>query len=171
MPDRADQQAPPQITPRRLGDYLDVMSKSVFQSGISWKVVEAKWPELRAAFRDFDAQAVAGLSEPEIEALAADPRVIRNRRKIEAIVGNAQRMLDLEAEHGSFRAYLRAQPDFEARVQDLRTRFKFLGDMGAYIFLYVVGEPVPPHEEWEAAHRPARPRPARSGTGRRARAR
>jgi hypothetical protein len=37
-------------------------------------------------------------------------------------------------------------------VADLRRHFKFLGDTGSYYFLYVVGEPVPPHEEWMAAH-------------------
>ena len=36
-----------------------------------------------------------------------------------------------------------------------QARFKFLGATGAYYFLHVVGEPVPPHEEWMAAHQPA----------------
>jgi 3-methyladenine DNA glycosylase Tag len=149
----APMEAPPQITPQRLGDYLEVMSKAVFQSGISWKVVESKWPELREAFREFDAETVAHLSEPEIDALASDRRVIRNRRKIDAIVGNANRLLELDAEHGGFQSYLRSHEDFEATVKDLRKQFKYLGDMGCYYFLYVVGEQVPPHDEWEASRR------------------
>ena len=80
--------APPQITPKRLGDYLEVMSKAVFQSGMSWAVVNKKWPTIREAFRDFDADAVATLGEREIDALTQDTRVIRNRRKIEAIFEN-----------------------------------------------------------------------------------
>jgi 3-methyladenine DNA glycosylase Tag len=146
----SEMSAPPQITPKRLGDYLDVMSKAVFQSGISWKVVESKWPTTREAFHDFDAERVASMSEREIDALAADTRVIRNHRKLSAIVGNAARMLELEAEHGSFRNYLRSQPDFDATLKLLRKDFKFLGEMGCYYFLYVVGEEVPPHEEFEA---------------------
>ena len=51
--------APPQIKPKRLGDYLEVMSKAVFQSGMSWRVVNNKWDGIRDAFRDFDAEAVA----------------------------------------------------------------------------------------------------------------
>lgn len=154
-------EAPTQITPQRLGDYLDVMSKAVFQSGISWRVVEAKWPSTREAFRDFDAEAVAALGPDEIDALAADTRVIRNRRKLEAVVTNAQRLLELDAEHGGFRNYLRSHPDFESLVKHMRKQFKFLGDMGCYYLLYVVGEEVPAHEDW-MARRPKKPAARRS---------
>ncbi len=145
-------QAPPQITPKRLGDYLEVMSKAVFQSGMSWKVVEAKWPGTHEAFRGFDAETVAGFREAELDALTNDTRVVRNRRKLEAIVHNARTMVELDGAPGGFRGYLRSHGDFEATVADMRKRFKFLGDLGAYYFLYVVGEPVPSHEEWMAAH-------------------
>ena len=50
---------PEKIQPKTLGDYLDVMSKSVFQSGMSWKVVEAKWDGTRDAFMGFDVDRVA----------------------------------------------------------------------------------------------------------------
>jgi len=145
--------APPQVKPKRLGDYLEVMSKAVFQSGMSWQVVNKKWDGIRDAFRDFDAEAVARLGEREIDALTQDTRVIRNRRKIEAIIENANRMLALEAEHGGFRNYLRSHGGFEATVADLRKQFKFVGETGCYIFLYIVGEEVPPHEEWEASRK------------------
>src|SRR5712692_3324769 len=49
--------APQQIQPTRLGDYLEVMSKAVFQTGISWRVVDAKWPGIREAFQNFDQRA------------------------------------------------------------------------------------------------------------------
>ncbi len=146
-----EQQPPKQIEPKSLGDYLDVMSKAVFQSGISWRVVESKWPGIREAFLGFDARKVAAMGEPHIDALAKDTRVIRNQRKLEAIVGNAARMVDLESRHGGFRNYLRSHASFDATVADLRKQFKFLGDMGCYYFLYVVGEEVPPHEEWQAS--------------------
>ncbi len=146
-----EQRAPDQIEPQSLGDYLEVMSKAVFQSGMSWKVVEAKWPGIREAFRGFDARAVARLTPDDLDALTRDERVIRNRRKLEAVVSNAGRMLELEAEHGAFRDYLRSHDGFEATVSDLRKQFKFLGDTGGYVFLYVVGEKVPPHDEWKAS--------------------
>ena len=143
-----DHHAPQQIVPQRTGDYLEVMSKAIFQTGISWKVVENKWPGIHDAFRGFDHRKVASLTEAELAGLSADPRVIRNRRKIEAIVDNARTMLDLEEQHGSFKNYLRSHGDFDATVADLRKRFKFMGETGAFYFLYVVGEPVPSYEDW-----------------------
>lgn len=145
-------EAPARIEPRGLGDYLEVMSKSVFQTGISWKVVENKWPTLKEAFQGFDPGAVSRFTDREVDQLATDPRVIRNRRKIQAIVQNARQMLELAEEHGTFRGYLRSHGDFEGTVKDLRKHFKFLGEMGAYHFLYVVNEEVPPYGEWCARH-------------------
>ena len=144
-------QAPQQIDPKCTGDYLEVMSKAIFQTGISWKVVENKWPGINEAFHGFDHRLVASLTEAELADLSADTRVIRNRRKIEAIVDNARLMLDLEEEHGSFKGYLRSHGDFEKTVADLRKRFKFVGEMGAFYFLYVVGEEVPSYEDWCAS--------------------
>ena len=145
--------SPQQIEPKSLGDYLEVMSKAVFQSGMSWRVVNAKWPTIREAMCEFDVHAVATLSEDDLEEPAQDTRVIRNRRKLAAIVGNAQRIIDLDEEHGSFKDYLRSHADFDATVKNLRKQFKFLGETGCYVFLYVVGEEVPPYDEREAARR------------------
>jgi DNA-3-methyladenine glycosylase I len=130
-----EHQAPEQIQPRSLADYLEVMTKAVFQSGMSWKVVEAKWPGIREAFRAFDPAAIVALTPDDLDAITRDPSVIRNRRKIEATVDNARRMLELERAHGSLRDYLRSHDGFEGTVADLRKRFKFLGDMGCYYFL------------------------------------
>lgn len=144
---------PAQIKPSSLDDYLDVMSKAVFQSGISWKVVETKWPGTREAFYDFDVRKVAALNEKDIDDLSQDTRVIRNYRKLNAIVFNAQKMLSLDEEYVGFQNYLRSQNDFDSTLYMIRKDFKFMGPMGIYYFLYVVGEDVPPHEEFEAAYR------------------
>lgn len=155
MTQEANPHTPAQVDARRLGDYLEVMSKAVFQSGMSWRVVDKKWSGIREAFRGFDAATVADLGPDEIDALTADTRVIRHRRKLEAVVHNAQRMLELEAQHGGFQIYLRSHGGFEATVADLRKRFRFLGDTGCYYFLYVVKEEVPSYEEWcESRGRP-----------------
>ncbi len=143
-------EAPQQIVPKHLGDYLEIMSKAVFQSGMSWKVVESKWLTTREAFHDFQIGAVAAMDELAVDALADDTRVIRNRRKLQAITDNARRMIELDEEHGSFQNYLRSRDGFWDLVTDLKKQFKFLGDMGAYYWLYVVGEEVPPHEQFEA---------------------
>jgi DNA-3-methyladenine glycosylase I len=142
---------PRRIEPRSLGDYLEVLTKSVFQSGMSWRVIEAKWDGFREAFAGFDPRVVAALSPVDVDRLAEDTRIVRNRRKIEATVHNAAEMIALEEEHGDFRTYLRSHADFEETIADLRRHFRFLGDTGAYYFLYVVGEKVPAHEEWMAS--------------------
>lgn len=147
-------EGPQRIRPKRLNDYLAVLTKAVFQSGISWRVVEAKWPGFEEAFFDFDPERIARLTPKEVDGLAADTRIVRNRRKIEATVENARTVLDLNAEYGSFRKYLRSHDGFQSTVADLCDRFKFMGPMGAYFFLYVVGEEVPPHEQAMAAMRP-----------------
>jgi 3-methyladenine DNA glycosylase Tag len=144
---------PEQITPKSLDDYLEVMSKAVFQSGMSWKVVEAKWPGTREAFHDFNVAEVAAFDDQEIDALTQDTRVIRNYRKLNAIVSNAQKMRALDEEYDGFMNYLRAHGDFNATLTAIRRDFKFMGPTGIYYFLYVVGEKVPPHEEFEAEYR------------------
>ena len=159
-------QAPEQIKPTKLADYLEVMTKAVFQSGMSWAVIEAKWDGFREAFAAFDPATVAALTGEDIDRLAEDSRIVRNRRKIEATVTNAETILELDGGPGGFAGWLRSHRDFDATVGALRGEFRFLGDTGAYYFLYVVGERVPPHEEWmkahgSTAHRASRPRSPR----------
>ncbi len=143
-------QPPEQITPTNLAGYLEVLSKAVFESGMSWKVVEAKWPGFREAFAGFDPETIAGFSPDDIDRLTNDTRIIRNRRKIEATIHNAATILALDREFGSFQDYLRGGGGFDALVKEMPKRFKHLGAFGVYYFLYVVGEPVPPHEEFRA---------------------
>ena len=91
------------------------------------------------------------MTPTEIDLLTQDTRVIRNRRKLESVVSNAGRLLELDSEFSGFQRYLRSHGDFPTLVKDLRKQFKFLGEMGCYYYLYVVGEEVPPHEEWQAS--------------------
>ncbi len=147
-----EMQPPQEMELRALAGYLEIMSKSVFQSGLSWKVVESKWPGIRAALQEFDPGFLAVLIEPQREELLQDRRIIRSRRKLGAIVYNAERMLELAQMHGSFRDYLQSHGSFEETLTDIRKQFKYMGDAGTYHFLYVVGEEVPPYDEWCQAH-------------------
>jgi DNA-3-methyladenine glycosylase I len=67
----------------------------LFQSGLSWALILRKRDGLRDAFAGFDPEKVAGL---EVEPLLRDERVIRNRKKLEAIVGNAAATIAMRAE-------------------------------------------------------------------------
>ena len=157
--------APERIVPQGLGDYFEVLTRAVFQAGMNWRVVEAMWPGFREAFCAFDPETVAGCTPADVDRLAQDRRIIRNRRKIEATVHNAETMLLLDHDHGGFDRYLRSHGGFEETAAELIRRFRFVGDLTAYYFLYVVGEPVPDHQEWIAAH-PLRTRTATRGVRR-----
>ncbi len=139
--------------PSSLAGYLEALSRPVFSTGMSWQVVEAKWSDIRAAFHDFDPPKVAAMTPADVERLVDDPRVIRNRKKIEATIQNSERLIELDREHGGFARYLDSLGSFEATVAGLRGEFRFLGDNGAYLFLWTVDRPVPPHQEWFQAHR------------------
>ena len=146
-------QIPEQIQPQSINEYLDVMSRSVFQSGLSWKVVDSKWPGTREALQGFDPSVVAGFTDADLDRLTEDTRVIRSRRKLNAVVHNAQKILELEAEHGSFQDYLRSYGGFDATLADIKKQFKYMGDAGTFHFLWVVGEVVPDYQEWcESRH-------------------
>ena len=144
---------PEQITPQSLNDYLEIMSKSVFQSGMSWKVVEAKWEDTKEAFHNFDIETVANFHEKNIDDLTSDKRVIRHYRKLSAVVANAKKILELDREFGSFQKYLRAHGDFDATLKAIRKDFKYMDPSGIYVFLYVIGEDVIPHEQFEEEYR------------------
>jgi 3-methyladenine DNA glycosylase Tag len=147
------QQVPAQFKqPVTLSNYLEAMSKAGFQAGISWQVVEKKWAYIRENMKGFDPLKVSRFTGVDIDGFMQDERMIRNRKKLEGVVLNARRLLELDKEYKGFRNYLRAQGPFEKTVAALHREFKFLGETGAYYFLYVVQEKTPPHEEWMAAH-------------------
>jgi len=140
---------PEVLEPRGLSDYLAVISRAVFQAGVSWKMIESRWDAYLRLFEGFDPVRVAAFGEADVEAIMADGGVVRTYKKIVATVENARILLELDARPGGFRAYLRSFDSYDALVRDLRARFKFLGELSAYYLLFRVGEPVPRFEDWE----------------------
>jgi 3-methyladenine DNA glycosylase Tag len=140
---------PPRKKPANDNGYFEELTKAVFQAGFSWQVIQDKWPDFQLAFDGFDVATVAGYGEPDVERLAHDKGIVRNRRKIEATIHNAREMWDLIQEHGSFHTYLRSLDGLEyaLRRKELSQRFKNLGPTGVFIFLWRVDEEVP---DWEA---------------------
>jgi DNA-3-methyladenine glycosylase I len=66
-----------------------------FQSGLSWLIILRKREGFRAAFADFEPDAVARFGPEDVERLMGDAGIVRNRRKIEATVANARATVDL----------------------------------------------------------------------------
>ena len=79
--------------------YFERLSLEAFQAGLSWLTVLAKRPRLRQVFHDFVVDEVDSMSDHQLEAVLADPGVIRNRAKVFAIRHNARAVLRLR-DHG-----------------------------------------------------------------------
>ena len=140
--------APEQIKDPSPADILETITKAVFQAGLNWRVVDAKWPGFREAFHGFDPERVAALTPDDVARLKEDTRIIRNGRKIEATVHNAEAVVALDQDiPGGIRAWLGSRGGFEETIDAMRKEFKFLGDTGAYYVLHQIGQPVPDHED------------------------
>jgi hypothetical protein len=139
--------------PGDLAGYLEALTRPVFQAGISWRVVDSKWDAIRQGFAGFAPDVVAGYGPREIDRLLDDPRVIRSKAKIQATIDNARAVLELDAEYGGFDRYLHSRGGFDETVADLKRQFRYIGDTGAYHFLWSVGEPTPPHGSWPEPRR------------------
>ena len=136
----------PFARPTSASGYLEAMTRIIMTTGISWHVVDAKWEGIRDAFAGFDIQKVANMGPDDVERLVNDARVIRNRRKIEAIVENAGKIEEVDKLFGGFDKYLQTAGTYEKQVEAVKRDFKFMGDSTAYFFLALVGEKVP---DWE----------------------
>lgn len=139
---------PEQIAPARLGDYLDVMTRAVFQTGLSWSSIGNRWDGFLQAFDGFDCALVAAYTEFDVDRLMHDPGILHSARKIRATIANAQKLLELDAAHGSFANYLRSFSNYKTLASDIRKNFKFMGEMNVWYFLFRVCEPVPKFEGW-----------------------
>lgn len=139
---------PSVIEPSSLNDYLEVMTRAVFQAGVSWAQIAKRWNSYRRAFENFDAARVAAYDSMEVERVLAEPGVMRMRRKVEATIANAAALLTLQAKFGSFHDYVASFGSYETLAKDMKRRFKFMGDMNVWYLLFRVGEPVPRFEPW-----------------------
>ena len=130
------------------------------QAGLSWQTILNKSDAFDQAYENFDIQKVAAFDQEKIEVLVEDVGIIRNRRKIEAAIVNAQQVLKIQEEKGSFSNYLWSFVDgkpvdgqrknaeeipannelSDAVAKDLKKRgFKFVGSTTIYAFMQAVG--------------------------------
>lgn len=131
--------------------HLERMALEVFQCGLSWRIVLTKRPAFRASFDRFDVQRVARFDARRIRKLAENPAIIRNRRKIEAIIANARVFLEIAGEHGSYCRWFNRLPSGSAREQAalyplFRQMFRFMGPETTKCYLMGVGKIEVPHD-------------------------
>ena len=99
------------------------------QAGLSWTLMLKKQQAFRAAFKDFDIDAVAAFDEADIERLLADAGIVRNRLKINAAIYNARQIKRLQQKYGSFKHWLDTNHPLDKAgwVKLFKKHFKFVG--------------------------------------------
>jgi len=131
-----------------------------FQAGLSWSCILHKRENFRRAFDGFKPEIIAIYNESKVEALMQDSGIIRNRRKIEATIGNAKAFLEIQKEFCSFDSYIWqftdgmtidkacrdnadipvSSPESDAMSKDLKKRgFRFVGTTICYAFMQAAG--------------------------------
>ncbi len=153
------------------------MSLEAFQSGLSWLTILRKRPAFRAAFAGFAIPAVADFGPADVDRLLADRAIVRNRAKIEAVIGNARAAAGIEeglseflwsfapARHprpATLQEVPSSTPESKALARALKRRgFKFVGPITAYALMQATGM-VDDHLRgcWRASP-PHHPAPAR----------
>ena len=130
------------------------------QAGLSWNIVLAKRGAYRSAFNNFDIEYCAGLTDTDLKAIKENYQVIRHFSKLQSVRSNAEAVLKIQKEFGSFAGFLWNYVDFKPIINnwtadtdipaqtplsvkisnDLKKRgFKFMGPVITYSFLQAVG--------------------------------
>lgn len=141
-------------------DLFERLIMECMQAGLSWSTILKKRESFKAAFDNFDYEKIAQYDEVKFELLMQDASIIRNRLKIRAAISNAQSMLEVQKEFGSFDHYLWSFVDFtpimghyqttdevpatspvsDALSRDLKARgFRFVGSTIIYAFMQSIG--------------------------------
>ncbi|BFM50031.1 DNA-3-methyladenine glycosylase I [Marinomonas sp. THO17] len=123
-----------------------------FQSGLSWRTILTKREAFRLAFDQFDCYQMAQFDDDKVAQLLANKHIIRNQRKILAVINNAQRAIELIEQEGSLAHFLwryEPTPSIEIRTQcaesvalakELKKRgWTFLGPTTLYAFMQSMG--------------------------------
>lgn len=125
--------------------YFENLIHVIFQAGLSWKMIEKKWPNFKKAFRNFSIDEVAMFNDNDLARLMGDKGIVRNKSKIEAAISNAKEFQKIKEEYGSFQSYLDSldkSENYAKVIKELGKRFRRLGPSSARIFLYSVREDV-----------------------------
>jgi 3-methyladenine DNA glycosylase Tag len=106
--------------------WLAQMTRCIFQAGFVWRVVDHKWPDFEDVFFGFPPEKIVLLSPEQIDRFAQNARIIRNRQKVLSVQANAQFILDISREHGSFGKFISRWP-----AQELIGLFTLLKNRGS----------------------------------------
>ena len=122
--------------------YLSLIALRVFRAGLRHSVVDAKWPNFEEVFWRFDPEKVVLMSAEHIERLMQETRIIRHLGKLKSVPRNAQMLLDIRREFGSFGAFLAQwlEHDIVGLWRYLAKHGHQLGGLSAPRFLRMAGK-------------------------------
>lgn len=136
-------------------DYLlEMLILETFQAGLSWEIILNKRENFRQAFDNFDIRKIANYDDKRVENLLANSGIIRSKQKIISTVSNAQILLNIKQEYGSFNHYLegfhqgqiiyeidKTYNDLSIKIsKKLRQKdMKYVGEKIIYSFLQAIG--------------------------------
>lgn len=111
------------------------------QAGLSWNTILNKQENFRKAYSSFNIQKIANYKAKDIERLLSDSGIIRNKLKVNAAIYNAQRIVEMQQELGSFKAWLDQHHPLELKewVKLFKKTFKFTGGEITNEFLMSTG--------------------------------
>jgi DNA-3-methyladenine glycosylase I len=134
---------------------FEKLSLEAFQSGLSWRTILNKREAFRSGFAGFDIRKVAAFTDADIDRLLADPGIVRHRGKIEAVINNAGRAIEVIDKFGSLAAYVwrfeandtttppqttSTTAESIAMSKDLKKRgWKFVGPTTVFAFMQAMG--------------------------------
>ena len=121
---------------------FELMSLQIFQAGLSWKMILARWEAFHKAFKGWRIDTVASFGPREIQKLVEDKTIIRNKLKIEACIHNAKVIQNIQKQHGSFCKWFYEELDGTnlGKLRSiLRKKFKFVGPEIARMWLMASG--------------------------------
>ncbi len=139
---------------------FEKLSLEGFQAGLSWLTILRKREAFRNAFAGFDFEQIARFDDRDVARLLADPGIVRHRGKIEAVINNASRAVELARSESSIARYVwRFEPaprtgrldraaltelastaESNALAKDLKRRgWRFVGPTTVYAFMQAMG--------------------------------
>ena len=129
--------------PRNDAEFLEIMAQIIFVSGFKWSVVKYMWPKSRKAFYNFNVKKV---SNESVDNLVKKDGVIKNRKKIQAIIDNAKQCQEHIKKYGSIEKWVKEiqkkykkEPLYNPTVREVfMQEFRMIGKTTSRWLAYVI---------------------------------
>ncbi|KNC12870.1 DNA-3-methyladenine glycosylase I [Pseudomonas sp. RIT-PI-a] len=134
--------SPTQLRKISADRYLSTMALRVFRAGLKHSLVDSKWPAFEEVFFGFDPEKIVLMGAERLERLMQDTRIIRHFGKLKSVPRNAQMILDVAMEHGSFGDFIADWPveDITGLWQYIAKHGNQMGGLSAPRFLRMIGK-------------------------------